>query len=146
MRWSRLVTGLKWPGLFPYYCLITMIISFCYHQSLLTVFSQLPFILIDISSSQESIGLSDVAIEVLHLLLNYLNSCSKKDLDIKPEEEVAFLDSLRRGKDSKGTCPKFLYVCNSPKLTRLRSLCPKAFNNIFFVFLRYSKGLKIKNQ
>ncbi len=73
---------------------ITMIINFCYHQSLLTVFSQIPFILIDISSSQESIGLSDVAIEVLHLLLNYLNSCSKKDLDIKPEEEVAFLDSL----------------------------------------------------
>eukprot|EP00794_Sanderia_malayensis_P019065 gene19065-20980_t len=50
----------------------------------------------DISSSQESIGLSDVAIEVLHLLLNYLNSCSKEDLNIKPEEEVAFLDSLRR--------------------------------------------------
>ena len=55
------------------------------------------FFLADISSSQESIGLSDVAIEVLHLLLNYLKSSSKDDLNIKPEEEIAFLDSLRRG-------------------------------------------------
>ena len=51
----------------------------------------------DIGSSQEAIGLSDVAIEVLHLLLTYLNNCQKADLNIKPEDEAAFLDSLRRG-------------------------------------------------
>ena len=51
----------------------------------------------DISSCQESIGLSDVAIEVLHLLLNYLNTCSKDSLNVRPEDEIAFLDSLRRG-------------------------------------------------
>jgi len=50
----------------------------------------------DIGSNQESIGLSDVAIEVLHLLLTYINSCPKSDLNIKPEDEAAFLDSLRR--------------------------------------------------
>ena len=51
----------------------------------------------DISSCQESIGLSDVAIEVLHLLLNYLNTCSRDSLNVRPEDEIAFLDSLRRG-------------------------------------------------
>lgn len=51
----------------------------------------------DISSCQESIGLSDVAIEVLHLLLSYLNTCSKENLNVRLEDKIAFLDSLRRG-------------------------------------------------
>ena len=52
---------------------------------------------VDISSCQESIGLSDVAIEVLHLLLNYLNTCPADSLNVRREDEIAFLDSLRRG-------------------------------------------------
>ena len=42
-------------------------------------------------------GLTDVAIEVLHLLLTYLLYTPQKDVGIGEHQKQAFLDTLRKG-------------------------------------------------
>jgi hypothetical protein len=42
-------------------------------------------------------GLTDVAIEVLHLLLTYLLYTPQKDVGIGEDQKQAFLNTLRKG-------------------------------------------------
>ena len=43
-------------------------------------------------------GLTDVAIEVLHLLLTYLLYTPQKEVGIGEDQKQAFLNTLRKGK------------------------------------------------
>ncbi len=54
------------------------------------------FLISDLSSGYEG-GLSDVAIEVLHLLLSYLLQHSEEEIGIPQETLEAFVNILRRG-------------------------------------------------
>lgn len=53
-------------------------------------------IFVDVSGGQEG-GLTDVAIEVLHLLLSHLLYTPQKDVGIGEDQIQAFLNTLRKG-------------------------------------------------
>lgn len=48
-------------------------------------------------------GLTDVAIEVLHLLLTYLLYTPQKDVGIGEDQKQAFLNTLRKGRQQVET-------------------------------------------
>lgn len=62
------------------------------------------FNIVDLSSGFEG-GLSDVAIEVLHLILSHLLQHTEEEIGIPQETLEAFMNILRRGKSGiHGTC------------------------------------------